>query len=87
MNKNQLHIQYISSDNEDERAELVARADFPAQLFRGVACDESKKVRLALLSNHTLPAEVISKLCTDPDIEVRTKAYDQLCNGGESPHG
>lgn len=83
MNNNQLHIQYISSADEDERAELVSRTDFPTQLFKGVACDDSKKVRLALLNKRELPAEVISKLCADPDMEVRAKAYDKLCNGGK----
>jgi hypothetical protein len=84
MNKNLTHIKYISSDDEDVRAELVSRKDFPAQLFKGVACDDSKKVKLALLDNHNPNAEVVSKLCADDDIEVRAKAYDKLCDGGSS---
>lgn len=84
MNKNLTHIKYISASNEDERAELVSRKDFPARLFKGVVCDDSKKVKLALLDNHNPNAEVVSRLCADDDIEVRAKAYDKLCGGGDS---
>jgi hypothetical protein len=84
MNKNKLHIQYISENDEDKRAALVSREDFPAQLFKGVACDDSPKVKLAMLEHHDPQVEVISKLCDDDDIDVRTKALDKLCNGGTS---
>jgi len=84
MNKNLPHIQYISASDEDKRAEVVSRKDFPEQLFKGVACDDSSKVKLALLNNHEPNAEVVSRLCTDADINVRAKAYDKLLDGGNS---
>lgn len=82
MRSNQLYLKYISEANEDIRADLVSRKDFPSQLFKGVACDESKKVKLALLDNHDPQVEVVSKLCADEDIDVRTRAYKKLYDGG-----
>lgn len=84
MTSKTIQMKYVSEDREDARAELVARQDFPTKLFKGVACDESSKVKLAMIENHELQAEVVSKLCTDKDIEVRTKAYNLLCNAGGS---
>lgn len=79
MNKETFMMEYISEADENKRAELVAEKDFPSQLFPGVACDGSKKVKLALLENHELNVEVLSKLCDDNDLEVRTKAFDKVC--------
>ena len=79
-----IQLQYISTADEAERAILVARADFPEKLFEAVACDESSKVKIALLENHDLGAELIAKFCEDEDLSVRTAAYDKLCEKGKA---
>ena len=81
MNIDEMQLRFISTSDETQRAMLVARQDFPKELYEGVVCDESSKVKLALLEHNDLGAEIITKLCQDKDIEVRMRASDKLCLG------
>lgn len=79
-----IQAKYISTSSEDERADLVARPDFPKKLFAGVVYDESSKVKIALIDNHSLGADILAKLCDDKDLSVRQRAYDKLCREAET---